>query len=455
MKPIVVLVLLAALGQVDVHADGDEQTRAFDIEREVVRIAREADLWPGYDPLVIPLAVYTGDHTYLFRHPSPPEGFTVIPGHTAHRLAGRHPRVTSNSSAEIGDVPTATLLADGQSAGRSSTDQAAIALHEAFHVYQRAHHPNWSGNEGDLFLYPVGDGRLLGLRRLESVALDHALNAEAAAASACWVRRALEYRTERFAQMEPAFPEYERRTELNEGLAAYIQLLAADRSTLEIPPEGFPPAAVRDRIYVIGPALAFLLDRLRPGWQADLESNGDQFLDRMLAAAVTGDSGELHEQCGVEADTASTIMRVANADAARVSVRRRERRQVFDDRAGWRVVIEAPPGEPLWPQGFDPLNVEVVDGGLLHTRFLHLGNERGELRLIDETIADVEALTEAAGPHPMFNGIKRAAIAGLAEPEIVNGEDGVRINAPGLTGHFDHARIEVDDTEVRVFIASD
>ena len=39
-------------------------------------------------------------------------------------------------------------------------------------------------------------------------------------------------------------------------------------------------------------------------------------------------------------------------------------------------------GEPLWPRGFDPLNLQVLaDGSLLHTRFLQFGNRtvRGEV----------------------------------------------------------------------------
>src|SRR5690606_10168800 len=54
--------------------------RAFAIAREVERIAVERTFWPGFDPLSVPLAIYSGDRTYLFRHPSPPEGFAPLPG---------------------------------------------------------------------------------------------------------------------------------------------------------------------------------------------------------------------------------------------------------------------------------------------------------------------------------------------------------------------------------------
>jgi len=153
-------------------AMAQDQERALSVEREVERLAGQRMLWPGFDPLTIPLAVYTGERTYLFRHPSPPEGFSAVAGTQPGIFAcqGRHPAVTANSSAEIGGTVTATLLADGPRANRSPGDLAATAIHEAFHVYQRRRHPGWSGNEGDVFLYPTDDARLLGLRRLESAA---------------------------------------------------------------------------------------------------------------------------------------------------------------------------------------------------------------------------------------------------------------------------------------------
>lgn len=38
------------------------------------------ELWPDFDPGSVPLALFDGDITWLFRHPSPPEGFRPSPG---------------------------------------------------------------------------------------------------------------------------------------------------------------------------------------------------------------------------------------------------------------------------------------------------------------------------------------------------------------------------------------
>lgn len=429
-------------------AAAQDQEHALSMEREVERIAGERVFWPGFDPLAIPLAVYTGERTVLFRHPSPPEGFSQVRGNRpgTFALQGRHPSVTSNPSAEIGGTITATLLADGPRADRSPAELAATALHEAFHVYQRRRHPGWSGNEGDLFLYPTDDARLLGLRRLESAALRRALGAPDDPGAECWARLALGFRNRRFAGMDAVFSVYERLTELNEGLATYVQLLASGQTTVEIPETEFGTADIRERTYAIGPALAFLLDRFRPGWQAELEADDTQVLDRMLESAL----GVKEGPCALPGDEIAGIGQTAHEDVTAMIAARGERRRVFDARPGWRVVVLAAEGQPLWPQGFDPLNVERVEGGVLHTRFLNLGNDAGELRAIDEVGADIEALTDGVGPHPLFNGIRRVAVAGLGKPEIRAEGRQVTVSAPGFTARFQNARVEVNGTEVLV-----
>ena len=438
--------------------------RAFAIAREVERIAVERTFWPGFDPLSVPLAIYSGGRTYLFRHPSPPEGFAPLPGAepAVSVFEGRHPAMIANTSMEIGGVVTATLLADdGATEPLGPRELAAVALHEAFHVFQRQRHPRWRANEANLMTYPTDDAGLLALRRRESAALRRALAASHGgddATAACWTRLALEARRDRFAAMDSVFPAYERGTEMNEGLAAYIELRAAGRTTVELPEAEFPPAAVRVRAYTIGPALAFLLDRFRPGWQAALEEDDARTLDELLGAALDEVLGAQVDKllragldtgpgkagrCGLDAVEAAEIERVAREDVAALIARRTERRKAFDAREGWRVIVEPASGRPLWPQGFDPINLEHVDGGLLHTRFLRLANDSGELEAIDGAGADIEVLTEPAGPHPLFAGIARAAFAGFAERPEVSDEGGrIIIRAPGFTASFRDADVE-------------
>src|SRR5262245_49013588 len=101
---------------------------APEVEREVERAAKAAPkpLWPGFDPLAVPLAVYDGNSTWLFRHPAPPASFQPAGGSEAGVVAeGRHEAVTANTNAEIGGVSTATVLIDRKYPGCSPGDIGA------------------------------------------------------------------------------------------------------------------------------------------------------------------------------------------------------------------------------------------------------------------------------------------------------------------------------------------
>ena len=427
MKPIPLLAAVSVLLTTPLAAQPG-------IGREVERIAKARTFWPNFDPLAIPLATYDGKSTWLFRHPHPPPDFegSPISSIRADIHEGRHPAVTANSSAEIGGVMTATLLVEGRPPRRTPQELAATAIHESFHVFQRQHHPHWQANEGDLLLYPVDDANLLALRRLESEALRLALATKAPARAACLGRLTMDYRTQRFKAMDSAFVAYERGTELNEGLATYVQLLALGRTTVDIPREEFAAQDVRLRSYTIGPAIAFLLDRIRPRWQYSLEAHDRQKLEEVLAGSLVGAVESPNGGCALPPAQVAAIKRTAKRDAANVATQRASRRKAFDARTGWRVTITAAEGQPLWPQGFDPLNVERVNGGLLHTRFLTVGNDSCKATAIDEGGVDIEVFTEGFGPHPLFNGVRRVVITGLEKPVVTATDYRVTIATSGL-----------------------
>lgn len=441
MRRTATALLALALAATATAAEAPTATTAQEIATELARIARSGELWPGYRPLATPLAVYDGERTWLFRHPSPPEGFTAVDGSRpeAWAMPGRHPAVTANSSAEIGGRMTGTLLADGERAGHPANALAAVALHEIFHVFQRQHHPDWVANEGDLLRYPFEDAEQLAYRRLETRLLGWALAAEDEATTACRAALALHYRNERFAAIDPAFAAYERANELNEGLASYVQIRARGESGVEMPADGWPATALRDRFYTVGPALAFLLDRLRPGWAGELEADDTRNLDGLLAEAAKAKAGQA--TCRIDRERTMALFVAAKREVEALQDERRQRRQAFEERPG-RVVVIAAEGAPLWPQRFDPLNVEHVAGGLLHTRYVRLGNDAGAVQIVDEAGSDLEALTEAAGEHPLFNGVARVEVAGLEGAEVEEEGGEVTIRSPGLEFAFSGATVE-------------
>lgn len=437
------------------HAQSDppaDQVAATAVDREVERIGTTSTLWPRFAPNGIPLAIYTGQRTYLFRHPAPPADFSRL-SDGIFVFEGRYPAITANTSADIGGTSTATLLvadlsSKAQTAGGIQR-LGAIAIHESFHVFQRQQHPGWLSNEAVAFLYPVDDAGLLALRRLESLSWTRAMQATSRPQQSCWARRGVEFRQRRFAAMDKSFAEYERSAELNEGLASYVELRSQGNSTVRIPAEEFPATRVRDRAYVVGAAMAMLLDGLRPGWQADLDGNDTQYLDQMLEQAIAKDGGNAG-RCKLSAAETKGIEKVARADAAAVSAARITSRKQFDELSGWRVIIEGD-AAPLMQQGFDPLNVEVVTGGLLHRRFLRAGNANGKLQFLQEQgTSALQVLTEAVGADPLFSGLRRLTIAGLAAPEVSRDGSKVTLRAPGFSAEFTGADLKTDGTSIFV-----
>jgi hypothetical protein len=424
----------------------EARSSAAEIEHEVHELAAgRGALWPGFDPLGIPLAIYDGSKTYVFRHPSPGSEFARIDANTAV-MSGRHPAVTSNTSAEIDKVVTATLMIDRGAADKPADELAAVALHECFHVYQRSHHQSWIANEGDLLLYPTDDAHLLALRREETEALRRALATRSKTETVCWAGVALQARDKRFAAMDSAFVKYERGAELNEGLATYVQLYSRYRS-VEFPKDEFTAEGVRERVYTVGPAWAYLLDRIDPLWRESLEKNDRQYLDVMLHGRV----GIPDCTTAFSAEETRAFSERAQKDASSVAQGRREKRKQFDAEAGYRIIIETDAKHPLWPQQFDPSNLERVDGGLVHTRWLVLGNDWGKMEALDGDRADLTVLTEGPGPHPLFNGVTRAIVVTRDKPSVnIWGEHRVEVKAAGFSIKVEHADIDQKEQIVHI-----
>jgi hypothetical protein len=435
---------------------------------EVDRIAARASLWPGFDPRRVPLAVFDGRTTFLFRHPNPPPEFVSLSSRQGvWAFAGRHESVTANAPVKLNGVWTATamLKSDGR---RDAHSQAALVIHEAFHVFQRERHADWTANEAELFVYPFEDADALRLRRLETLALSRAENSGVKNVAACWAGAALRFRAERFALIHAGPAGYERGTELNEGLASYVEALAAGRTAhaglptahAALPPEDFPATEVRQRAYATGRALARLLDRFDAAWKQKLEGGDKRPLDELLAASLPSSvaaslpasvtaslpSGGAASRrpargavrCEVEPPALRAVAERARRDVAGLALKHEAQRRDFLARPGWKLEIVAAENSPLFPQGFDPLNVERVGPAeVLHTRYLKLGGAAGTIELVGQA-----SLTEGAGAHPLFNGVRRLTVTGLAAEPVVKESGGTTtITADNLKADLKGAEV--------------
>ncbi|NNE08777.1 MAG: hypothetical protein HKN20_09470 [Gemmatimonadetes bacterium] len=419
------------------------------IPEQVESLLRDPDrgwsaIWPGFDPSAVPVALFDGESTRLYRHPAPPPEFEAtgsLHGRPLFSMAGRHPAVTANASAVIGETRTATLLLD---ADDRDERLRRILLHESFHVYQRRAHPHWSANEADLFLYPFDDENVLAEARLEIIALE---NAAAQAddeggtfnpgpgngdrSRAAWAKAALEARHRRHALLDRAAIEYERKTEWNEGTATYVEQTGTAWERFDsLLDRQYPPEDVRQRGYVSGALLCRALDFLRPGWRDTLEKNDTIPLDVLLADAIP--AGTVAAPLPVD-----SVLAASRNEIALLTVRNQERLREMTGRPGYQVRIQSLE-EPLSSEGFDPLNIAVLEPGVvLHSRFVRLGNGRGSVEVFDW-----ESLTVASGEsHPLFAGVREISITGLGAPAVVKKEGGairietapVRLNFEGAT----------------------
>ncbi len=105
-------------------------------------------------------------------------------------------------------------------------------------------------------------------------------------------------------------------------------------------------------------------------------------------------------------------------------------------------------GEPLWPNGFDPLNVRLVGPGeVLHGRWVKLANKAGQIEVFDR-----RSLTLAVGPHPLFQGVRRLTVTGLPEPSASESKGAVRLSAPGISLQMKGARIDTSGTTLRIVL---
>jgi hypothetical protein len=402
------------------------------------------ELWPGFDPRKIPVEIYDGKQSWLFRHPKPPQDFAEVPQHPGtYAFTGRHPSLRANTDIELGGTPTATVdLSTATEA--SARQQAALVVHESFHVFERAKHPKWPANEADLFTYPLDNAALLARRRQESEALRRALLAHDTDESRCWASEAMHIRELRFSVLPESAVTYERQTELFEGLANYLEVRArGDAQTFNLPQNEFPADVVRQRSYFTATAMALLLDRLAAGWQKEMEQGQPGSLDQLLKSKIYFASAP----CAFSEPEQAAIFNHARADVAALTRRMQKKKSDFASAPGWQMVVVSMPPQTLHADGFDPLNVTVLPAGeVLHQRWLKLSNDDGSVEVLDHA-----SLTTSAGTHPLFNGVKDLTVTGLKQrPEIAMNEGTVRVSAEGVRAEFHHALVRTEGQKVLI-----
>ncbi|UQN10610.1 hypothetical protein [Deinococcus sp. QL22] len=373
---------------------------------QALSLMTSRSLWPQFHPENTPYIVFDGQNTTLYHTPPPSHAWT----RDANRLVfrGRHPSVTANTATVLENgVVAASLMLNGLPSDPKTL--AAIAVHEAFHVFQQLNpSPAWESNELDAFTYPNDDEEMLALAVMEDEALTCALHDRHD-----WqtpAGEALEWRRRRQLSLHPQHLNYERAMERIEGLAHYVEVSFLD----QCPRVEGDVLKVRQRAYGVGAAWAVLLDRTGLEWKLNLAEPSmslDEVLAQRLAPRTVG-------------EIPRAVHQRANESAMRVHRQRAQEVAAFEAQRGESVWIRA--SSKLWLRGFDPMNVIVLSGGqLLHRRYLRFGNDE-----IEGEVMGQACLSFSSSEPLLASGIDEIRVLGVEEVQVT--EEGRQLEAPGL-----------------------
>ncbi len=445
---IAILLTLAASSPQSPPFDPVEFARSLDA-------AAMRNVWPGFDPAKCAVALFDGSKTWLLHHPSPPPEFAPVPGRPGVlAMEGQHPEVVAMSNRDIGGVRTATCLV--RPGGNSPGARRGI-VHEVFHVFWTSRHPNFRPDEMGRYAYPITDQRVLSLRLAEEEVLARAIEAASPAEAAKWAVAALRFRRERRPLLpDPLVSAFETGVEMLEGTACFVSsAFVGDRTerTSRQLRSDWPADEIRWRFYDSGAAVCLLLDRLRPGWQAEIDADTEISIERLLDETVARMKVKAAE---LPAEDRERIDRGASAAAAELTARRTRVRNDLLARAGARIVIEAPAGaEPFHLERFHPLDLMVLDGReVAHLHDLTLSLPDGSVEMTNpsfarDSFAGTVALTEGGGAQPLMD-IRKVTVVGVRGAKVDRITGRVAIAAEGVKISFAKAALTVDGETYRI-----
>ncbi len=358
--------------------------------REVMRehaAISEINLWPGFDPEQIPVAIYDSVNTWLFFSDQPPEGFSPAENFDGvFVFEGQHPNVRGNSVVRFGDVWTATSVLSNYSRRTgeiySPRDLAGIIVHEQFHVFQRLKHPTWRQNDGVLLFYPEETEEALFLRRIEKEAFKKAVLSSADEEIAGWALTAMDYRKKRLDMLPAQFGNYEKDLQLTEGLSDYIERIARGVDPLNASEmtDGIAPAGVRDLGYWEGRWIAMILDRLNPEWKIRLEQNDTLYLEEILESELTDPT---FKKLNFTDSEVTQIKAGAEIDIDQWQIKKTREIDAYKSLPGYRIEINSQE-EPLNIRIFEPLEIEVLPKRTVFHRVIFSGaNQKGSIRIFN------------------------------------------------------------------------
>lgn len=389
----VVLCARAASAQLtpDVEAKLDSMARTF------VRLAAEQgqSLWPGFRPDTTPVALVLRNGTLLFNWTG-----ALPPRFRQTGIA----RSGWSDSADAGAASTAVRIQRRNVAQLVVRELDPVAIipgifHEAFHVFlnaQRKEGRRFGAGENSFYVasYPVFDGTNEALFTIETLILAAALESASIGERKELARQFVATRRQRHRRLSPEYAEFDRASEMNEGLAEYILVRAIDVMAAEsaVPAAWRATAAraetrrvsqlrgatadsslsLRIRYYHTGPAIGRLLDQMAPNWKARLMEENLALEDLLAESSGLDDPQRAAFRSALSRFDSS---RTAQQAAERIASLRRRRMRLVDSvlaLPGFLLVVRADslPSRGFNMCGLDPQNLlQVTERVRLQTRW--------------------------------------------------------------------------------------
>jgi hypothetical protein len=305
-----VIVLLVAAQVSGAQPPADTVAKLDSIAQHLTRIGRASGerIWPGFRPDTIPVAFVLPTHgSIVLNWPGPvPSGYEAIPGVRNALWRDQRALGAASMGVNLGGRSVAQVVVSSL----DPSDLLPTAVHEAFHVFEAASVKpgrRFGRQENAFYVssYPVFDQENEMLFAREGELLLRALRATRLAEKRDLARQFVAVRRARHRQLDDAYSQFDRASELNEGLAQYallrtLELMVTDQM---LPAEwralarkqlttqdarltdltGNVSQSFRLRYYTTGPAQARLLDALSPNsaWKQELIDRNETLQDAL------------------------------------------------------------------------------------------------------------------------------------------------------------------------------
>lgn len=302
----------------------------------------------------------------------------------------------------------------------SLEDNLSITFHEAFHAFERdpkREGAKWGAENSMLiFEYQESSARANALFNIESKILQSALESKNKSDLIKKVGQFLAIRRLRQSELDSRFIEFEKRAELNEGLAEYagtkavvVAINPVKQNQIPISFSESSAAAflskkyeklgsitkigrnIRLKFYYTGSAQGFLLDRLMPDWKTKVQMEGKSLQD-LLEASIKN----LPTEKAVE-----TILRrngyenILSEEEKSVAQRKADNQSLLEktlDQKGRKYTIDfSALAKSAGIRNFDPMNVTMVmPKTRVHTRHVLFGGESFTADFSQSVVEDLE-----------------------------------------------------------------